>query len=107
MSFYKNFKALSFKLFSSTQKITRKKNNIHLQNNDFYQSEGHCSIKITENSYVFFDGARRSEESTWPSGSYIYRITFDVSIDTITNLKQSGAILFYFFALYICTAAAC
>ena len=43
---------------------------------------------------------------------YIYRITFDVedddvSIDTITKLKQSGAILFYFFALYICTAAAC
>ena len=27
-------------------------------------SEGHCAIKITENSYVFFGGARRSEEST-------------------------------------------
>ena len=99
MSFYKYFKALPFKSFSScsNQKITRKKNDIHLLNNDFYPSEGHCSVKINTNSYVFFGGARRSEESTWPSTSYIYNITFDiedddVSIETITKLKQSGAI---------------
>jgi hypothetical protein len=61
MSFYKNFKALPFKSFSSssTQKITGGKKMIYIFKIMTYpsDSEGHCAIKITENSYVFFGGA--------------------------------------------------
>lgn len=87
---------MPFKPFSSssTQKITRKKNDIHLQNDDFYPSAGHCSIKITQNSCFLWWHTKVGRVNM--AKQFIY-ITFDVedddvSIDTMTKKKQSGAI---------------
>lgn len=97
MSLYNNFKALPFKSYSSDlkRKITRKKHDIDIANNDYFPAEGHVCCQIAPDSAIYFGGARRTEEATWSSNSDIFRINFeieedDISIDTITKLKTTG-----------------
>ena len=91
MSFYKQFRAFSFKSHSTNpmRRITRKS----AASDDFvfFPPEEHVYIPINAYTYLYFGGARRGQESTWNMFRNIYKISFivddnDVNIDCISDV---------------------
>lgn len=95
MSFYKQFRALPFKIHTSNplRRITRK--SAVADELNYFPPEGHVCLPINSYTYLYFGGARRGQESTWNLSNKLCRISFviddnDVSIENFSEIKLSG-----------------